>query len=531
VEAADFINRFRSRIHFPTLFFLIFIAALAIRLYCLDLKLFHHDEAVHAWFSYRLLTQGVYEYNPMYHGPLLYYVTAGMFALFGDSDLVARIVPAILGALLVPLLYPIYRLGYLNSRQTLIAAIFLALSPTLVYFSRFLRNDIFVVFFTLLLLVAFLLYLHKGELRYALLGAAAIGGGMSCKENMPIVLAIFGVYLLYLIWKQKITLPPRWKRDFLAGAVLVIGIMAILYSSFGQHPEILLDGWLKAIEHWTAMHQQQRLGGPPFFYLLLFLLYEVPILLLALFGTGQFLIQGTRYGRRPPRERSMHEIVAASLAQLRAGGELVDKNREFTRFCIFWMICSLAAYAYIGEKVPWLILHQLLPMIFVAVYKMTDTKTLIALVSCIFLIGMSWHVAFVPVDINEPIVQVQNSEDLREVMAMIDVSDSVAVATPHYWPLPWYYRGDRGEMLHYYQKTEDSSFYESGDYDLVICHDEESFASLESYEKRTYRGSYWFSYYDNKDRLLPYYLLRDGKLGSRNLDVFIRNGSAAAAIP
>ena len=228
----------------------------------------------------------------------------------------------------------------------------------------------------------------------------------------------------------------------------------------------------------------------------------------------------------------MGEIVATSLAQLRTGREKIDTSKEFTRFCIFWMICSLAAYAYIGEKVPWLILHQLLPMIFVAVYKMTDAKTLVALLSCIFLIGMSWHVAFVPVDINEPIVQVQNSEDLRDVMAMIDVSDNVAVATSHYWPLPWYYRGDRGEMLHYFQKTQEPDYYEAGAFDLVICHDQESYPTLDGYEKRTYRGSYWFSYYDNKDRLLPYYVKRDGKLGSRNLDVFVRNGSkAAAAVP
>ena len=93
-----------------------------------------------------LLTKGTYTYDPMYHGPLLYYLTAGMFWLFGQSDLVARLLPALFMALLVPLVYFIYRLGYLDKRQALVAALFVAVSPDMVYFSRFLRQDIFQLF-------------------------------------------------------------------------------------------------------------------------------------------------------------------------------------------------------------------------------------------------------------------------------------------------------------------------------------------------------------------------------------------------
>ena len=86
------------------------------------------------------------------------------------------------------------------------------------------------------------------------------------------------------------------------------------------------------------------------------------------------------------------------------------------------MLITMAFYAYVGEKVPWLLIHQLLPMCFVAVYKLNWQKTVIALVGCIFLVTMTWHVAFIPADINEPIVQVQNSEDLRAVMHIMDNS-------------------------------------------------------------------------------------------------------------
>jgi hypothetical protein len=51
-------------------------------------------------------------------------------------------------------------------------------------------------------------------------------------------------------------------------------------------------------------------------------------------------------------------------------------------------------------------------------------------------------------------------------------------------------------------------------------HDTDSLPSIEGYDKKTYKLDYWFSYYDNSDRLVDYYLHRDGKMGSINIDVF-----------
>lgn len=560
MKAAVFAAGVRERLlSFEGLFLLIFLATIALRFYSLDVKLFHHDEAIHAWFSYRLLTEGTYIYDPMYHGPFLYYVTAGIFSLLGDSDLVGRLFPALLGTLLVPLVYPIYRLGYLDKKQALIAALFLAVSPNMVYFSRFLRNDIFIVFFTMVLLVALLYYFERQKMQYALIAGAAIGFGMSAKENMPIIVLIFGVYLLYLLWTGRVRLPKRWIRDLALGALVAIGIMAVFYSSFGAHPEVLMDGWLRAIEHWTSMHQAQRLGGPPYFYILLFLLYEVPILILAVVGILQFVdipgaisrwrekrmnqteSPGGTEGAAEIEEEAPSETAAQPIEQtqgfkdrlreiLSGGGELVpiDRQKEFARFAIFWMLLSLAVYAYLGEKVPWLILHQLLPMIFVAVYMMTTKKAVITVAASVFLIVMTFHVAYTPADINEPIVQVQNSEDLREVFAKIDAADKVAVATDNYWPLPWYYRGGDASKLSYYsQKVSESTIY-GGDFDLVITHDADTYPTLDGYVKETYRLNYWFSYEENKERLLEYYFLRDGKTGSRNIEVFSRVPAGAA---
>jgi uncharacterized protein (TIGR03663 family) len=545
VSAAGIANQIKKTFTFERLFLIILFIAILLRFLFLDFKLFHHDEAIHSWFSWELLTKGTWKYDPTYHGPLLYYLTAGMFSIFGDSDLVARLLPAFFGTLLIPLVYWLYQLGYLDRKQTLVASLFIAISPDMVYFARFLRHDIFMLFFTLLFVVALLAYFQEGKTRYALLSAIALALALSLKEEMPLIAIIIGLYFAYAVRKRRFSLPQQWKRDLALGILVIITIMGALYSVWGTHVETLIGqnfhitttGWYQAIEHWTAMHEQQRLGGPWFFYILLLLLYEIPIFILALVGTVQFLIKRPALknpfkmlwyrirGRSP--EDTTHFLVMRSIQQLKAARADLDKKEEFTRFCIVWMLSTMAMYAYIGEKVPWLLIPQLLPMIFVAVYKLNTPKIAGIVIGCIFLILLTWHVAFVPADVNEPIVQVQNSEQLRDVMHLIDASDKVVLASKDYWPLPWYYRGNRWNKIIFYGQREDEAPLLRQKPDLIIFHDTESYSSLPEYDKKMYRLSYWFSYWDNQDRLIEYYFLRDGKIGSINLDVFVRNRTAS----
>ncbi|MGB8309437.1 MAG: TIGR03663 family protein, partial [Methanoregula sp.] len=57
---------------------------------------------------------------------------------------------------------------------------------------------------------------------------------------------------------------------------------------------------------------------------------------------------------------------------------------------------------------------------------------------------------------------------------------------------------------------------------VIILHDTESYNTIPGYNKTTYKLDYWFSYYDNQNRLLDYYFHRDGTMGSINLDVFTK---------
>ena len=55
---------------------------------------FHHDEGVHGYLTYKLFKHGGYHYDPTYHGHFLYYSTAAAFTLFGDSRLMGSILTA-----------------------------------------------------------------------------------------------------------------------------------------------------------------------------------------------------------------------------------------------------------------------------------------------------------------------------------------------------------------------------------------------------------------------------------------------------
>jgi uncharacterized protein (TIGR03663 family) len=308
-QAAGFTHKIKSIFTFERIFFLILILAFILRFLLLDLKLLHHDEAIHSWFCYELLTKGAWQYDPSYHGPFLYFVTTGIFALLGPSDLVARLLPSLFGFAIIPLVYCIHRIGYINKNQTLLAALLIAISPDMVYFSRFLRHDIFMLFFTMLLFVAILYWFERGTTRFAVLAAIAAAGALCCKEEMPVILIVFILFFAFAVVKGRFTLPSQWKADLLLFLVLVLAIMSVLYTAFFFHPDTLIGrnfsivaqgvhfemnttGWYQAIDHWVAMHNEQRLGGPMYFYIPLFLLYELPIFILALIGAVQFMAAG-----------------------------------------------------------------------------------------------------------------------------------------------------------------------------------------------------------------------------------------------
>jgi predicted membrane-bound mannosyltransferase len=138
------------------------ITALAtfLRFYWLGLKPFHHDEGVNGFFLTTLFRDGVYKYDPAnYHGPTLYYITLAFAEVFGLETIPIRWSVAIWGVLIVVLAF--YLRNYIGRVGALSAAAFLAISPGMVYISRYFIHEIFFVFLGLGLVLAIVLFIER----------------------------------------------------------------------------------------------------------------------------------------------------------------------------------------------------------------------------------------------------------------------------------------------------------------------------------------------------------------------------------
>jgi uncharacterized protein (TIGR03663 family) len=139
----------------------IMLVAALVRLYQLELRPMHHDEGVNGFFLNNLMNSGVFRYDPSnYHGPTLYYFTlplayvAEHFHVF--SEWTVRLVPLLFGMATVWLALSLSR--YIGRVGTLAAGALLALSPGVVFFSRYFIHEMMFVFFTFGVVVAALRY-------------------------------------------------------------------------------------------------------------------------------------------------------------------------------------------------------------------------------------------------------------------------------------------------------------------------------------------------------------------------------------
>ncbi|HVF84877.1 MAG TPA: phospholipid carrier-dependent glycosyltransferase, partial [Abditibacteriaceae bacterium] len=146
----------------------VLLIAAALRLWHLDLVPFHHDEGVNGAFLNTLFKKGTYTYNKQdFHGPTLYYFTlvsvyfnTFLFGRPGLNDFSLRVIPALFGVGTVFLTLGLRR--HIGAWASLLAAALLAISPGMVYISRYFIHEMQFVFFTLLAVVAMLRLRPRG---------------------------------------------------------------------------------------------------------------------------------------------------------------------------------------------------------------------------------------------------------------------------------------------------------------------------------------------------------------------------------
>lgn len=500
---------------------LIVLFALALRIFELGERVFHHDESVHASFTLKLLESGEYSYDPAYHGPFLFHSTAAVFHFLGINDATARLVPVFFGIATLLVLFLLKK--ELGKSGVLWSMFLLAFSPSMVYFSRFFRNDMIIVFCTLAAVAGAFRYLDNihslKRYPYIILTASSLAIAVSSKENAYLIIAIFGAYaglgLLYWIysdWKKEnlrlkktllhkaSTILPYIPEIILSGALSVF-IILFFYSSVFRYDVSLFSIVERAFSHWMEMHRIERIGGPFYYYIPILLIYEIPVIL---FGTAGFF------------------------HFLRNKGRNKGQNYSFFLFLCYWALTSLLLYSYLQEKVPWLVVHIVLPFGLLAgaflgeVFSRnteggqpgqancsSKTRTLLAgILALTLLISMGQCISvnyYRSMEDKELMTHTQASSDIRELMEKIEGFNGspetlrIYVVDPNnlYWPLPWY--------LQEYEKASYSSKPPaSGKYDAIIVPvSYEMYRELPEEEYSSYNftlrpGRDFTLYYNNK---------------------------------
>jgi uncharacterized protein (TIGR03663 family) len=208
------------------LFSLILILVMISRLYDLGLRTLSHDESLHAFFSW-LFAQGQgYQHNPMMHGPLQFHLIALSDFFFGDSVFTARLPAALASILTVAMVWKWRR--YLGRVGALVAATMMLISPILLYYGRYAREDALAGLAGLMSLYAILRYLETGKSRFLFLLTGATALHFITKETSFIYTAQALLFLAVLL-TARITRAP-WKDSSLYNGfviALVIGLIML----------------------------------------------------------------------------------------------------------------------------------------------------------------------------------------------------------------------------------------------------------------------------------------------------------------
>ncbi|MCC7118026.1 MAG: TIGR03663 family protein [Anaerolineales bacterium] len=218
------------------IFALIMALAIATRFFKLEDRVMSHDESLHTYFSWLLYRGQGYQHSPMMHGPFQFHILALTYYLFGATDFTARIPSALFGIAAVGMVW--YWRKYLGQWGALIAALLMVISPYMLYYSRYVRNELFVAFSGLLMLYAVLRHLELGGKKYLFLLAGALALHFTSKETSYIYVAELLIYLAVYFF-AKITRKP-WRENLADYRAFVISLsVAVLLTGatvgYGLH--------------------------------------------------------------------------------------------------------------------------------------------------------------------------------------------------------------------------------------------------------------------------------------------------------
>ncbi|NOY98380.1 MAG: TIGR03663 family protein [Chloroflexi bacterium] len=210
------------------LFALIMLAVVVSRFYDLGARVMSHDESLHTYFSWLLYKGQGYQHTPMMHGPLQFHLLSVSYFLFGVSDFTARIPSALFSVASVWMIW--YWRRYLGKAGALIAALFTLISPYMLFYGRYVRNETFSGFAGLLMIYAILRYFERGEKRYLYMVTVSLIINFTAKET-AFIYAAQALLFLAVYFAARVVNRPWKDASAYTGFIVSLAIAILLVGS------------------------------------------------------------------------------------------------------------------------------------------------------------------------------------------------------------------------------------------------------------------------------------------------------------
>jgi len=400
------------------------------RFWDLTLKPLHHDEGVNGHFLITLFRDGIYKYDPSnYHGPTLYYITLAFTKVFGNEleTFTVRASVGVFGVLMVVMV--LFLRKYIGTVGSLCAALFVALSPGMVYISRYFIHEIFFVFCGLGIVLGVLYFIEGRKpgilavvsMTFLLLVCFVppiMNVGYLVDENSPTLLWIMRIgvlaiesFLVFLVMRMLLNwdegrpiylmLAAASTALFFATketAFITLGTMIIALFSIWIWRKIYLGifGEIKSNEleavqlNWDRFRVRcQESDGKLLLLAVTVVFVYVSVLFFSSFFTYWGGVKGafeayaiwTKTGNNDHTQNGFWAYLKwmlkleAPILILSAVGTLIAfaKARHIlAMFAGLWAFGLFAAYTIIPYKTPWLALSFILPMSIVAGYGLNE---------------------------------------------------------------------------------------------------------------------------------------------------------------
>ncbi|MCA9982359.1 MAG: hypothetical protein KDD89_16050, partial [Anaerolineales bacterium] len=229
-------------------------------------------------------------------------------------------------------------------------------------------------------------------------------------RSMLFALPMLAVSIAVGIWWHS--------RRWLISAAVFSTLYIVLYTSVFTNPNGIATGTIGSLGYWLAQQEVQRGSQPWFYYAIAMPIYEfMPLLFsvaaigvwavrerinrfvgywsLAFLGIGlvsslvywnynrNFLLPGEEPTSRWALVTAvvlfilaiglyflLRNIFKEGWANQASFGSLIKNERlvDFFPFLMWWLLLTILAYSYAGEKMPWLSIHFVIPMAFMVGY-------------------------------------------------------------------------------------------------------------------------------------------------------------------